>query len=206
MSEYSTEEIPDTTPVINPVYRLLDGEVRRAVAKLSRKRAKFGALSLEGDIKPKRVDAYQQKKADLQEEIEQLNQDTTALKEKRKQTTKHITVGELPEADRFEQLSTQSKYLIDTIKMIAYRGETSMANICRATMSRPDEARQLLQAINKTAADLFVDHEEKTLTVQLHHLANNNSSQTVQQLCDELTATETIFPGTELRVIYKMVS
>ena len=124
----------------------------------------------------------------------------------RKQTKKHITVGELPEEERFDQLRTQSKYLIDAIKMVAYRAETAMANICRQTMSRPDEARSLLQAIYSTEADIIVDNETKTLTVQLHHLANNMSTLTIQQLCEELTATETVFPGTELRVIYKMVS
>ncbi len=115
-------------------------------------------------------------------------------------------MGELPEEERFDRLSTQSKYLIDAIKMIAYRAETAMANICRQTMSRPEEARSLLRAIYSTEADLYVDNTARTLTVQLHHLANNQSSRTVQQLCRELSATETVFPGTDLKVVYKMVS
>jgi len=203
---YSTEEIPDTTPVVNPDHRRLGGEVRSEVGKLNRRRALFAALTLQGDIEPKCVEAYQQKKADLQEEIEQRDQQVKALKAARKQTKKHITVGELAEEERFDRLSTQSKYLIDAIKMIAYRAETAMANIGRQTMSHPDEARSLLRAIYGTEADLFVDNDTKTLTVQLHHLANTMSSLTVQQLCQELTATETVFPGTELRIIYKMVS
>ncbi|MEE8057612.1 MAG: hypothetical protein V3T17_07235 [Pseudomonadales bacterium] len=176
------------------------------MSKLTRKRAHFGALSLEGDIEPKNVEAYAQKKAALQEEIEQLNQQVSALKAARKQTKKHITVGELPEEERFKQLSMQSRYLIDAIKMIAYRAETAMANIIRPTMSHTDEARRLLKGIYSNEVDIFVDNEAKILTVQLHHLANQMSSQVVQQLCEELTATETVFPGTELRMIYKMVS
>jgi hypothetical protein len=203
---YSTETIPDTTPVVNPRYRQLDGEVRREVGKLNRRRAHFAALTLEGDLEPRRVEAYQQKQADLQEEIEQRDQQVTALKAARKQTKKHITVGELPEEERFDRLSTQSKYLIDAIKMIAYRAETAMANICRQTMSRPDEARSLLRAIYSTDADMLVDEESKTLTVKLHHLANNMSNVTVHQLCQELTATQSVFPGTDLTVIYKTVS
>ena len=39
--DYSTEDIPDTTPVINPDYRRLDGEVRRELGKLNRRRSKF---------------------------------------------------------------------------------------------------------------------------------------------------------------------
>ena len=203
---YSTEDIPDTTPVVNPDYRRLDGEVRREIGKLNRRRAKFSACSLSGDIEPKKVEAYQQKQADLQQEIEQFEQIVASLKAARKQTKKHITFGELSEDDQFKRLSTQSKYLIDSIKMIAYRAETSMANVCRQTMSRSDEARNLLRAIYSTEADLLVNSENKTLTVQLHHLANHRSSITIQQLCEELTATETVFPGTELKMIYKMVS
>jgi len=203
---YSTEDIPDTTPVVNPDYRRLDGEVRRELGKLNRRRAKFAECSLSGDIEPKKVEAYQQKQAELQQEIEQFEQIVASLKAARKQTKRHITVGELSEKDRFKRLGTQSKYLIDAIKMIAYRAETSMANVCRQTMSRSDEARSLLRAIYSSEADLLVSSENKTLTVQLHHLANHSSSFTIRQLCEELTATETVFPGTELKMIYKMVS
>jgi hypothetical protein len=203
---YSTQEIPDTTAVPNPLYRQLDGQVRKALSKLNRRRAKFAAVTLAGGIEPKRVEAYQQEKADLQEEIEQMNQQVAVLKATRKRTKKHITVGELPPTERFDQLNVQSKYLIDSIKMIAYRAESAMANICCQTMSHPDEARRLLRAIYSTEVDLSVDKVEKTLTVQLHHLANNMSSRAVHQLCQEFTATKIVFPGTKLRVIYKMVS
>jgi len=203
---YSTEQIPDTTPVINPEYRRWDGEVRKKGGQLNQRRAKFAALTLESNIEPKQMEIYLQKKADLQEEIEQLEQHVNTLKATRKQTKKHITVGELSEEERFDRLSTQSKYLIDAIKMIAYRAETAMANICHQTMSHTDEARSLLRGIYNTEVDMFVDNDANTLTIKLHHLANNMSSLTVQELCQELTATETVFPGTELRVIYKMVS
>lgn len=200
---YSTEQIPDTTPVINPEYRRWDGEVRKKGGQLNQRRAKFAALTLESNIEPKQMEIYLQKKADLQEEIEQ---HVNTLKATRKQTKKHITVGELSEEERFDRLSTQSKYLIDAIKMIAYRAETAMANICHQTMSHTDEARSLLRGIYNTEVDMFVDNDANTLTIKLHHLANNMSSLTVQELCQELTATETVFPGTGLRVIYKMVS
>jgi len=39
---------------------------------------------------------------------------------------------------------TQSKHFIDTIKMIAYRAETALANLLRETISRSDEVRSLL--------------------------------------------------------------
>ena len=90
--------------------------------------------------------------------------------------------------------------------MIAYRGETSMVNIVREKMSHKDEARSLLRAIYKSEADIFPDYEAGALTVRLHQLANRSSGETIRHLCDELNATETVFPGTQLRLIYKLVA
>jgi len=88
--------------------------------------------------------------------------------------------------------------------MIAYRAETAMVNILRPHLSRPDEARKLLQTIYKTEVDLLPDEKNQTLTVRLHHLANHVSDQSIQELCDELNATEIVFPGTNLQLIYKL--
>jgi len=54
--------------------------------------------------------------------------------------------------------------------------------------------------------DLTPDLEAKTLTVRLHHLTPAAHDSAVRYLCDELTATETIFPGTDLRLVYKLGS
>jgi hypothetical protein len=203
---YQTESIPETTKVVNPAYRTLDGQVRKQAGKVSRQSAQFGAMNLEADIEPPRVEAFERRKAELHDSIAQLQQDLVTLKAQRKATPRHITVNELPEAQRFERLSTQSKHFIDTIKMIAYRAETAMAQVLRETMSRHDDARSLLCAIYRSDADLLPDAQRKTLTVRLHPLANDSSDAAVRHLCTELNATETIFPGTDLRLIYEMVS
>jgi hypothetical protein len=66
------------------------------------------------------------KKAQLQEEIENLSRQIDEMKTLRKQTPHHIPVKDLPESDRFSRLLTERKHFIDTIKLIAYRAETSM--------------------------------------------------------------------------------
>jgi hypothetical protein len=81
-----------------------------------------------------------------------------------------------------------------------------MAQIVRQTMSRHDDARSLLRGVYSTEVDLIPDQEAKTLTVRLHPLANTSSDQALKHLCAELNATETRFPGTELRLIYELVS
>lgn len=117
---------------------------------------------------------------------------------KRKNTKKHITMDELPKQDKFKKLKTQSKYLIDTIKMIAYRAETSMANIIADKMTAPDQARRVLQSLYKQHVDLKVDKENKILNVIVHQGANQANTDVIKTLCKEINQTETIFPQTQL--------
>ena len=204
--DYGTEAIAETIQVVNPAHRRLDGQVRSATGKLNRLLAQFGAMTLDATIEPEQVEPFLHKKAAVQEAIDLQQNQVQAAKAARKAMPKHVKLAELPEAERFKQLSTQSKYLIDTIKMMAYRAETAMANLLRERLSRPDQARSLLQAPYQTEADLLPDYEAGTLTVRLHHLANASSGVAIQKLCNELNETETLFPRTNLRLILKLGS
>ena len=203
---YGTEEVPDTVKVVNPAYRRLDGELRKKRSRLARVTAEFGSLGLEGEITPSNVEAYERKKAALRDETEALTAEIQALKTDRKSVERHITFKELPEEARFDRLVVNSKHFIDTIKMIAYRAETAMAQVLRDKMARHDDARSLLQSIYSTEADLFPDGKAGTLTVRLHKMATRSHDESVNHLCDELNATETVYPGTNLRMVYELVS
>jgi hypothetical protein len=204
--DYRTETISEPLRVVNPDYRHLDGQVRSATGKLTRRLARFAALTLDEPIEPRHVEPFLRRKAALQEEIEALQHDLHGLKGQRKQTPHHITLEELPEEARFRQLSTRSKQLLDTVKMIAYRAETAMANSLREHLKRPDEARRLLRALYTTEADLLPDPDAGTLTVRLHHSANAAIDRAIAQLCEELNATETVFPRTKLRLVLTLGS
>ncbi|EKD74476.1 MAG: hypothetical protein ACD_44C00428G0001 [uncultured bacterium] len=202
LSDYSLDEIPDTTQVVNPNYRQLDSEVKRYNAKLSRLLAEFGSVHLEGKIEETLIEQYQKKKEDLQEKILEIQKNLSVAKEERKKTKHHIPLGALPEAQKFSRLSTKTKHLVDTIKMVAYRAETAMVNLLREAMARYHDGRSLLRSIYQTDADILPNEKEKTLTVRLHHLANPLSDDALRHLCKELNETEVVFPGTELRLIY----
>src|SRR5664279_3480397 len=150
LADYSVETITEPTQVVNPVYRDLDGKVRSQVGKLGRMLANFGAMHFEGTLDDEKISPFMQQKAELNETIEQQKNAVEMLKKTRKETPRHIDVHDLPEDQKFKQLSTQSKHLIDTIKMTAYRAETAMANSLREKMSHPDEVRTLLRALYKT--------------------------------------------------------
>lgn len=202
--DYNTEYISGTTKVINPEYRKLDSKVRSKTAILNRKLAKFGAINFEEKIEPKKVEKYQIKKSELQEEITFMQKEIELIKKKRKDASKHITADELPNEEQFKCLNTQSKYFIDTIKMISYRAETAMAAILQEKMSRVEDSRSLLRSIYKSEVDIIPDKNEGTLNVNLHYLANKSNDKALQYLCDELNATTAVFPGSELRLVYRL--
>jgi hypothetical protein len=81
-----------------------------------------------------------------------------------------------------------------------------MASVLNEKLARPDDVRALLRQIYSTDADLFPDLEAKTLTVRIHHLTQAAHDEAVHHLCEELNATATIFPGTDLRLTYKLGS
>jgi hypothetical protein len=204
--QYGTEEIPATVTVLNPAWKELDREVRRKHAELKSLQKLRRNAGLIQPLSERVVRNYERHQGELQEGIEQLQPALEELKRRRKQTPRHIPLQDLPEADRFTRLRTERKFFLDTIKMIAYRAETSMASTVREKLKRSDDARALLRQIYHTEADLIPDREAKTLTVRLHHLTQAAHDSAVRYLCDELTATETIFPGTDLRLVYKLGS
>lgn len=204
--DYGTAPIPEIITTVNPAWRDLNATIRNDAAQLQRCSAQFGSLSLPGALEPAQVTHYETAKATLQEKIENLNHKLKDLKAQRKQTPHHIPVKDLPEGSRFQQLRPERKQFIDTIKMISYRAETSMVGVLRDKLARADDARALVRQICQSAVDLLPDLQTKTLTVRLHHLAQNIHDEALRHLCAELTATETIFPGTDLRLIYQVGS
>lgn len=204
--QYGTEEVPATVTTLNPVWRGLNRQVRNLHAELKRCRERQGSITLAQPLSEAAVQQYEQHQVELQERVEQIQQSLEDLNKQRKATPHHIALKDLPEPDRFTQLRTERKYFLDTIKMIAYRAETSMASTLREKLTRSDDARSLLRQIYHTEVDLLPDLKAKTLTVRLHHLTQAVHDSAVRYLCDELTATETLFPGTDLRLVYKLGS
>jgi hypothetical protein len=202
--EHGVEALPATTTLVNPARRRLEAEVRRERGTQVRAQAQFGALSLSPAPEPAELEAWQAQKARLHETITTGQARLDELKARRKTTPQHVTLGELPEGEQFPRLRAERKHFMDTIKLIAYRAETALVGTVREALARRDDARALLREIMCTTADLRPDAAQKTLTVHLHPLGSALQNAAVHALAAELTATETIFPGTDLRLIFTL--
>ena len=203
--EYGTEAIADTTLVVNPAWRRKDQEVRRERAQLHKARAQFGGLTAPCQPTPEEVAAFEQRKGQLLEQLQQRQQKLQQLKAERKNIHPHITLKDLPKEDQFTQLRTTKKHFVDTIKLAAYRAETALVHIAREKLSREEDARALIRQVFTSTVDLCPNRENKTLTVRLHQLATAAHNEVLDHLCAELTATEIEYPGTDLRVIFEPI-
>lgn len=203
--EYGTEPLPDTTMVVNPAWRRKDQAVRRERALQVRCQAQFGALSLPAQAEAEAVAAYEQEKGRLLEDLQQQETKLAQLKAERKTMPRHLTLKELPEAERFSQLRTTKKHFVDTIKLTAYRAETALVALAREKLSRSEDARSLIRQIFESAVDLRPDLKANTLRVRIHRLSSAIHDAVLEHLCTELTDTETIYPGTDLRLVFEPV-
>ena len=200
--EHGTEPLPETTRVVNPARRRLESELRRARAQLQRDQAAFGALSLSDAPEPAELAAWETPKAHLHATLTARQARVDELQAQRPDTPRHLALKDLPKAEQFPQLRAGRKHFLDTIKLIAYRAETALVGTVREALARHDDGRALVRELMRTPADLHPDLGAKTLTVRLHPLSSRLQDTAARHLAEELTATETDFPGTDLRLVF----
>jgi hypothetical protein len=203
--EQGTSPLPDTTRIVNPTWRALESQVRSTTSKLSRAQAIFAAQSLISTAhhSPQAAARHEQKQGAALEQIQQLQAQLSELKAQRKAQPKHIELKELPEGQRIEQLRSGRKHFMDTIKLIAYRAESTLVQLVRESLTRSDDARSLVAGLMQTSINLRPDVAGKALVVEIHGQANTAQDRVIEKLCEELNATETVYPGTNLVLKYK---
>jgi len=208
LQEYGTEKIPDSEKVVNPAWRILDRSRNSIQNKLRHRRARFGEMTMypEAEDNEEKYTKWMEKKADLLEQIEQYEYELNEVKMALKQEPKHITWEELSENDKFYRLLPGRKRLMDTVKMVAYRAETAMTNLLKGPTVDTPEARRLLQDLYITEADILPQPEENLLKVRVHSGSRPAANKEYDKLFSELNAAEIYYPGTDMKVIYELVS
>ena len=148
---------------------------------------------------------WEKRKAELIEEIQQLEHQSTEVETQMKATSHHLKWSEMPEPDKFRRLAPSRKQLVDTVRMIAYRAETAMASVVREAMARGDDARSLLRDLFRSEADLLPDLEQQIMRVHVHPMSNPRSNRAIAHLLQHLNDAEFTYPGTNLRLLYSIV-
>ena len=206
IAEYGADDFPDTELVVNPARRELERTRNSLNGKLKTRRAKFIAQGLhtEPEKGAKNYTKWEKKKAELLEEIELFECEIAEVKQKIKETPKHISWGDLKEKDKFQRLRPGRKQFIDTIRMVAYRAETAMAGLLKSKTVDITAARQLLIDLFKTEADILPDLENKVLHVRIHGASRPAANRSLEQLLSKLNEAEVTYPGTDMRLCYEL--
>ena len=206
LSEYGLDQFPEAERVVNPTWRNLAALRNSTQNKLRYRQAKFAEMTIhhEADNGSVRYKRWLKKKSELLEDIEKYEYELKCLKNKLKDTPKHITWGELEDDDKFQRLLPGRKRLMDTVRMIAYRAETAMAGMMTGPLLDMPAARRLLQDLFVNDADLLPEPDNNVLRVQIHNAARPAANRLIENLLAKLNAAEIIYPGSEMRIVYQM--
>jgi hypothetical protein len=203
--EYGTEALDPELKTVNPIYRKYKHQLKSLREKLSRRKAHLYQFT-NGQ---KELTIDQQKKADTKMaqivlEIQQLEAQEKELIKLRSEQAYHIKLKDMPPEQQYNKLKTESKLLLNIIKMICYRAETAVANIVNEKLdSKKEEKRMLVKQIIQSPADIAPDYTNNILTVTIHSMSNQRYNQAVKGLLDLLNDAKAIFPGTELTMVFK---
>ena len=139
-------------------------------------------------------------KSKLGQAIRTVRKRIATLEAKRALMPRRVPVEDVT-AGKVIKLAPERKHLTNLIKMVAYQAESDLVHLVAPHYRRvEDEGRTLIQNALASAADLEV--AERELRVVLAPLSSPHRTRAITALCEELDATETVFPGSRLRVRY----
>ena len=180
--------------VVNPVRRALEKTIRRVRSRLAAARDRLAAA-----LQEQRRDT-----ASLDADATALAGELDELKQQRAELPTHVRAGDLSEQDKLDTLPVGGRLFMDVVRMIAYRAETRMMAPVIGAQGKKPNARRLLRALLTCDANIIPDHEHGILRVQLLGLGSDACDRMLVPLIEELNATVTIYPGTELRLAYEL--
>jgi hypothetical protein len=206
--QYAVGQLDSDIIVNNPEYNKLCYFIKKTREKINRRKA---ALY---DLKQKNADGeldntgqYQAGQIKAQKELDSLLGEEQQLLDKRSGMPSTIKIKDMPESSRYNTLQIEGKHFQNILKMICYRAETSMANLLAPFVKKSiAEKRTFVKNIIKTTADLQVDGENEKLIVLLYSQATPRANEMVNNICELLNQTETIYPGTNLKLFYKLAN
>jgi transposase len=197
--DYRIEPQDPTRTVPNPQRRALDKQIRTARAELADLERQYGAAAADNSEQHRpTMRGFKIAYGKLGQQLRTARERLRKLLDQRRQLPKRVEVRDLSE-QTLVKLATERKHLTDLIKMLAYQAESDLMNFLRPHYPRAEqEGRTLLHELFATAGDIHVTEDE--LRITLAPLSSPHRTRAVQNLCELLDQTATVFPGTRLRL------
>lgn len=200
LADYEAEPDDPNRSIPNPARKAVDRELRKTRTRLAKLQEKYGSTALdylEGRTPTMRAFTVAEKK--VQREIQEAADEVTKFTKRQKALPLRIPLSESPDAETAMTLSTERKHLTNVLKMVAYQIEGCLVELLRPHYPRTeDEGRTLIQTALRSAATIEPTEEE--LRVTLASLSSPHRSRAIASVCQHLNKTDTLFPGTRLRL------
>ncbi len=205
MIEYGTEKVSETSKIVNPVYRKISHSIKKVTEKIRRQEAKFYTIVEQIHEAPlEKIPTLTPQQLKAKTALESLKEEKAKLVAERLIIPPKIMLKDMPDEKRLDKLKTESKLFLNVIKMVCYRAETNIFEIITPYFQKSkNEGRMLIKQLFSTPADIIPDAIENTLTIHVGSLSTPRYNDVIKELCIILNQSETIFPGTNLRLIYK---
>lgn len=205
LTDYEVAPDDPTRLIPNPARKEMDRQLRAArtaFAKLQQEYSSTALDYLEGRTATMRQFTSEEKR--IHREIKDAAERIAVLAARRKLLPKHIPLAESKQNQEFVKLSTERKHLTNVLKMVAYQIESDLVERLRPYYARvDDEGRTLIQTALQSAASIQPGKDE--LRIILAPLSSEHRSKAIAALCRDLNRSNTVFPGTNLRMYFDIV-
>ena len=199
--EYAAVPDDPTREVPNPAWATLDAQLRQAQAQVDRLQAEYGLEALTNlEHQRRTMRGFKTAQGKLGQKIWNAWQRVLQLNNRRATVPRRVPVQTVRE-EPVVKLAPERKHLTNLIKMLAYQAESDLLRLVAPHYRRAvDEGRTLLQAALASAADLEVTQAELRITLAAQ--SSPHRTRAIAALCEELNRTNTLFPGSPLRLRY----
>jgi len=208
--QYSVDELDNEIMIINVEYNRLSDRIKKEREKLGRRKAILYELEQINPLQEsneKVNEKWMKKRLEAIEDVQLIEQQVENLKQQRNEIPRQIPLSQMPESTRYNQLNRESKMLQNIIKMICYRAETALVRLLSPHYKRArEEIRALIKSVIKTPINLEVDRKNQELKISLYPLSNLRSNEAISKICQTVNDTNTIYPGTNLRLNFKIAT
>ncbi|MCC7253627.1 putative transposase [Hyphomicrobium sp.] len=205
LADYAVEEDDPERDVPNPRWAAIDLELRTARAELQRVTARYGLEAVTNEERLRRtMRGFKIANAAAGRAVTSALKRCVAIESRRAKVPRRLPAQQVHQGEVIK-LAAETKHLTSLLKMVAYQAEGELVRLLAPHYRRAeDDGRTLIQNALASAADIDVTDTELRVTVA--PLSSAHRTRALAALCEQLDATKTVFPGTQLRLRYAVAA
>ena len=197
--DYQIEPDDPTRTVPNPERKKLDKQIRAARTEVAKLEQAYGAAAHDNPEEQRpTMRGFKIAHGKIGKPLREARNRLAKLIAERRSLPVRVEIRDVSEAAVIK-LATERKHLSDILKMLAYQAESDLMSLLQPHYARAaHEGRTLLHELFAAQGSIKIVDDELRITIS--SLSAPHRTRAAQALCESLNQTETVFPGTKLRL------